>query len=134
MKILNPSTILNLRVKNLRFLQSYVDYVIEQSKNKHIKNIRVILANQLKSEDLSIKATNIKEAEALKQFANDYFVQQIFLKSQLHVVTYSLVLLDIYFLAAEKEVSPSATVQSLPLLYLPSMYLHFTSSRSWWNI
>ena len=45
MKILNPSTILNLRVKNLRFLQSYVDYVIEQSKNKHIKNIRVILAN-----------------------------------------------------------------------------------------
>ena len=46
--------------------------MIEQSKNKHIKNIRVVLANQLKSGDLSIKTTNIEEAEALKQFADDF--------------------------------------------------------------
>jgi hypothetical protein len=38
------------------------DRAIEQSKIKHIVNIRVALANQLKSGDLSIKPTNIEEA------------------------------------------------------------------------
>jgi hypothetical protein len=33
-------------------------------------NIRLALANQLKGGDLSIKATDIEEAEALKQFAD----------------------------------------------------------------
>ncbi len=71
MKISNPSTIENLRAKNPRFLQSYVDCAIEQSMNKHIENIQVVSANQLKSGDLSIKTTNVEEAEALKQFTND---------------------------------------------------------------
>jgi hypothetical protein len=70
-KVTNPSTIENLRAKNPRTLQSHVDRAIEQSKNKHIENIRVVSANQLKSRDLSIKTTNVEEAEALKQFAND---------------------------------------------------------------
>ena len=72
MKITNPSTIENLRAKSPRNLQSHVDRAIEQSKNKHIENIRVVSANRLKSGDLSIKTTNIEEAEALKQFANDW--------------------------------------------------------------
>jgi hypothetical protein len=38
------------------------DCAIKQSKIKHIVNIRVALANQLKSGDLSIKPTNIEEA------------------------------------------------------------------------
>ena len=71
-KITNPSTIENLRAKNPRSLQSHVDRAIEQSKNKHIENIRVVSANQLKSGDLSIKNTNIEETEALKQFADDW--------------------------------------------------------------
>ena len=72
MKVTNPSTIENLRAKNPRTLQSHVDRAIEQSKNKHIENIRVVSANQLKSGDLSIKTTNVEEAEALKQFADDW--------------------------------------------------------------
>ena len=44
---------------------------IKQSRNKHIKRIRVASANQLKSGDLSIKTSNRNEAEALKQFTND---------------------------------------------------------------
>jgi len=36
-------------------------------------NIRITLANQLKSGDLSIETTNIKEVKALKQFA-DYAI------------------------------------------------------------
>jgi hypothetical protein len=72
LKITSPSTIENLRAKNPRTLQSHVDRAIEQSKNKHIENIRVVSANQLKSGDLSIKTTNIEEDEALKQFADDW--------------------------------------------------------------
>jgi hypothetical protein len=38
----------------------------------HIQRIRVVSANQLKSGDLSIKAARREDAEALKQFANDW--------------------------------------------------------------
>ena len=72
MKISNPSTVENLRAKNPRTLKSHVDRAIEQSKNKHIENIRVVSTNQLKSGDLSIKTINVEEAEALKQFADDW--------------------------------------------------------------
>jgi hypothetical protein len=47
-------------------------HAIEQSRNKHIERIRVASANQLKSGDLSVKTSNRNEAEALKQFANDW--------------------------------------------------------------
>jgi hypothetical protein len=65
-KITNRSTVKNLRAKNPRNLQSHLDRVIKQSKNKHIENIQVVSANQLRSGDLSIKTTNIEEAKALK--------------------------------------------------------------------
>jgi hypothetical protein len=71
-KITNPNTIESLRAKNTRALQGHVARAIEQSKNKHIENIRVVSANQLKSRDLSIKTTKYEDAEALKEFANDW--------------------------------------------------------------
>jgi hypothetical protein len=65
-KITNRSTVKNLRAKNPRNLQSHLDRVIKQSKNKHIENIQVVSANQPRSGDLSIKTTDIEEAKALK--------------------------------------------------------------------
>jgi hypothetical protein len=58
-KITNPTTSENLGAKNPRTLQSHIGHAIEQSKNKHIENIHVASANQLKSGDLSVKTTNI---------------------------------------------------------------------------
>jgi len=71
-KITDPFTIEGLRAKNPRNLQNHVDRAIEQSKNKHIERIRVASANQLQSGDLSVKTSNRNEAEALKQFTNDW--------------------------------------------------------------
>lgn len=71
-KVSDPNTIESLRAKNPRTLQSLIYRAIEQSGNRHIENIRVASANQLKSGDLSVKTTNIEEAEALKQFADDW--------------------------------------------------------------
>jgi len=71
-KITDTSTIESIRAKNPRNLQNHVDRAIEQSRNKHIERIRVASANQLKSGDLSIKTSNRNDAEALKQFANDW--------------------------------------------------------------
>lgn len=70
-KITDPTTIENLRAKNPRTLQSHADRAIEQSKNKHIENIHVVSANQLKSGDLSIKTINTEDAGTLRQFANE---------------------------------------------------------------
>ena len=69
MKITDPTTIESLRAKNPRALQSHANHAIEQSKNKHIEQIRVASDNQLKSGDLSIKTTKL---ETLRQFANDW--------------------------------------------------------------
>jgi len=44
-KITDISTIKSLRAKNPRNLQNHVDRAIEQSKNKYIKQIRVVSAN-----------------------------------------------------------------------------------------
>jgi hypothetical protein len=71
-KITDPATIDSLRAKSPRNLQNHVDRAIEQSRNKHIERIRVASANQLKSGDLSIKTSSRNEAEALRQFANDW--------------------------------------------------------------
>jgi len=89
-KIANPSTIENLRAKNPRTLQSHVDRAIEQSKNIHIENIRVVSANQLKSGDLSIKTANVEEAEALKQFADDWS-GRIGNGASIRVLTYGII-------------------------------------------
>jgi dGTP triphosphohydrolase len=74
-KITDPATIASLRAKSPRNLQNHIDRAIEQSRNEHIERIRVASANQLKSGDLSIKTSNRDEAEALKQFANDWITR-----------------------------------------------------------
>jgi hypothetical protein len=71
-KITDPATIESLRAKNPRNLQNHIDRAIEQSRNEHIERIRIASANQLKSGDLSIKTSGRNEAEALRQFANDW--------------------------------------------------------------
>ncbi|PQE10727.1 reverse transcriptase protein [Rutstroemia sp. NJR-2017a WRK4] len=71
-KITDPATIESLRAKSPRNLQNHIDRAIEQSRNEYIERIRVALANQLKSGDLSIKTSSRNEAEALRQFANNW--------------------------------------------------------------
>lgn len=70
--------------------RNHVDRAIEQSKNKHIENIRVVSANQLKSGHLSIKTTNVEEAEALKQFADDWS-GRIGVGASIRVPTYGII-------------------------------------------
>lgn len=89
MKITEPTTIKSLCAKNPRTLQSHIDGAIEQSKNKHIEQIQVALANQLKSRDLSIKTTRIEEAEALRQFANDW-VNRVGKGTSVQIPTYGI--------------------------------------------
>ena len=88
-KIIDPPTIESLRAKNPRNLQNHVDRAIEQSRNKHIERIRVASANQLKSGDLSIKTSNRNEAEALKQFANDW-INRIGRGTSIRLPTYGI--------------------------------------------
>jgi hypothetical protein len=71
-KIRDPSTITRLRTMTPRNLKAHIDRAIEQSNNEHIRHIKVATSNQLKSGDLSIKATIIADTEALKQFAEDW--------------------------------------------------------------
>jgi hypothetical protein len=59
-KITEPTTIESLRAKNPRALQSHADRAIEQSKNKHLEQIRAASDNQLKSRDLRIKTTKLE--------------------------------------------------------------------------
>jgi hypothetical protein len=56
---------------NTHSLKAYIDYAIEQSDNKHINCIKVASLNQLKSRDLSIRATIIVDIEVLKQFIDN---------------------------------------------------------------
>ena len=88
-KITDTSTIESLRAKNPRNLQNHVDRAIEQSRNKHIERIRVASANQLKSGDLSIKTSNRNDAEALKQFANDW-INRIGRGTSIRLPTYGI--------------------------------------------
>ena len=88
-KITDPSTIESLRAKSPRNLQNHVDRAIEQSRNKHIERIRVASVNQLKSGDLSIRTSNKNEAEALRQFANDW-INQIGRGTSIRLPTYGI--------------------------------------------
>jgi hypothetical protein len=57
--IRNAQTIQTLRAINPRTMKAHIDNAIAQSENEHVSKITTILANQLKSEDLSIRtATN----------------------------------------------------------------------------
>ena len=70
--IRDPITIANLRAMNPRSLKAHIDRAIEQSNNEHLAKIKIASSNQLKSGDLSIKATTSAEMEALQQFAEDW--------------------------------------------------------------
>ncbi|KAH6661706.1 hypothetical protein B0J14DRAFT_571476 [Halenospora varia] len=73
--------VLNIMILRFRFGKTSIRFLgvpaercrpcNQTEQEQHIKNIRVALANQLKSGDLSVKTTNVEEAEALKQFADD---------------------------------------------------------------
>ncbi|KAK9778918.1 hypothetical protein SCAR479_04154 [Seiridium cardinale] len=51
---------------------THVDRAIEQSSNEHIRKLKTVSANQLKSGDLSVKTATTKDMEALRQFAEDW--------------------------------------------------------------
>ena len=70
--IRDPVTITSIRAMGPRSLKAHVDRAIEQSNNEHIKRIKVVSSNRLKSGDLSIKTVTSAETEALRQFAEDW--------------------------------------------------------------
>ncbi|GKT61208.1 hypothetical protein ColTof4_01299 [Colletotrichum tofieldiae] len=70
--IRDPITIACIRAMNSRSLKAHVDRAIEESSNEHIRKLKAVSANQLKSGDLSIKTATTKDMEALRQFAEDW--------------------------------------------------------------
>ncbi|RII22698.1 hypothetical protein CUC08_Gglean013416 [Alternaria sp. MG1] len=71
MNIRDPLTVQGLRAMNSGNLKMHVQRAIEQSGNKNIVNVKIVLSNQPKSGDLSIKTASSREVEALRQFADD---------------------------------------------------------------
>ncbi|PSN59123.1 hypothetical protein BS50DRAFT_659047 [Corynespora cassiicola Philippines] len=80
--IRNTFTIQNLRAINPRNLKAH-------SGNKNLVNVKIVSSNQLKSGDLSIRTASSNEAEALKQFA-DNWAQQISSRATVQIPTYSI--------------------------------------------
>jgi hypothetical protein len=72
MNITDPLTIQGLRAINSSNLRLYVQRAIEQSGNENTANVKIVLSNQLKSGDLSIKTASSSEVKALRQFADDW--------------------------------------------------------------
>ncbi|UQC79236.1 uncharacterized protein CLUP02_04715 [Colletotrichum lupini] len=70
--IRDPITIASIGAMNPRSLKAHVDRAIEQSSNEHIRKLKTVSANQLKSGDLSVKTATTKDIEALRQFAKDW--------------------------------------------------------------
>jgi hypothetical protein len=68
----DPLTIQSLRAMNSSNLRLYVQRAIKQSGNENIANVKIVLSNQLKSGDLSIKTASSSKVEALRQFADDW--------------------------------------------------------------
>jgi hypothetical protein len=83
--IRDPSTVSSLRAMNPRNLNAHVERAIAQSGNENITSIKVLSSNQLRSGDLSIN-----EAEALKQFADDW-VNRIGNRATIQITTYSII-------------------------------------------
>ena len=75
-RALHRHTIANIRAMSPRSLKAHVERAIEQSNNEHIKKIKVVSSNQLKSGDLSIKAVTSAETEALQQLAAALIINQ----------------------------------------------------------
>ncbi|OHW97034.1 reverse transcriptase [Colletotrichum incanum] len=70
--IRDPITIASIRAMTSRSLKTHVDRAIEGSSNEHIRKLKAVSANQLKSGDLSIKTATTKDMETLLQFAEDW--------------------------------------------------------------
>lgn len=70
--IRDPITIASIRAMNPRSLKAHVDRAIEQSSNEHIRKLKTVSANQLKSGDLSVKTATTKDMKALRQYAEDW--------------------------------------------------------------
>ncbi|KAK2005382.1 hypothetical protein LZ32DRAFT_194398, partial [Colletotrichum eremochloae] len=70
--IRDPITIASIRAMNSRSLKAHVDRAIEESSNEHVRKLKTVSANQLKSGDLSIKTATTKDMETLRQFAEDW--------------------------------------------------------------
>jgi hypothetical protein len=64
-------TVQSLRAINLRNLKAHVERAIEQNGNENIVSVKIVSSNQLKSSNLSVKATTSTKVEALQQFADD---------------------------------------------------------------
>jgi hypothetical protein len=88
--IRDPSTVQSLRAMNPRSLNAHVERAITQSGNENITSIKVLSSNQLKSGDLSIKTATSHEAEALKQFADDW-VNRISNRATIRITTYGII-------------------------------------------
>lgn len=70
--IRDPITIQNLRAMNSRVLNAHVERAIQSSGNENITSIKVMSSNQLKSGDLSIRATGSREAQILRAHIADW--------------------------------------------------------------
>jgi hypothetical protein len=88
--IRDPSTVSSLRAMNPRNLNAHVERAIAQSGNENIASIKVLSSNQLRSGDLSIKTATSNEAEALKQFADDW-VNRIGNRATIRITTYGII-------------------------------------------
>ncbi|KAK1948641.1 hypothetical protein LY78DRAFT_595413, partial [Colletotrichum sublineola] len=69
--IRDPITIASIRAINSYSLKAYIDYTIKESSNKHVRKLKLVSTNQLKSSNLSIKTATTKDIETLRQFAKD---------------------------------------------------------------
>ena len=70
--IRDPLTIQSLRAMNSRVLNAHVERAIQRSGNESLTGIKVMSSNQLKSGDLSIRATGSTEAQALRAHTSDW--------------------------------------------------------------
>lgn len=70
--IRDPITIQSLRAMNSRVLNAHVERAIQSSGNENIASIKIMSSNQLKSGDLSIRATGSREAQMLRAHTGDW--------------------------------------------------------------
>jgi hypothetical protein len=87
--IRDPITVANLRAISPRNLKAHVDRAIEQSNNEHVKKVKAVLVNQLKSGDLSIRTATAYDVESLRQFAGDW-VEGLGNRASVQVPTYGI--------------------------------------------
>jgi hypothetical protein len=70
--IRNLLIIANLKAMNPCNLKAHVNRAVERSENEYVRGTKVVLANQLKNGDLSVKTAITKDMETLRQFAGDW--------------------------------------------------------------